>query len=127
MARSYSQELSDIRRATANAYGRQRDVVGSTARILADVARLADRYGRNEVAPRIRDEYDHRVAPLIADGLRAGRRAWAKTPVAPKKSGLGGFIAAGFGVALIAGAAYLAWQVLRTDDEAWIDDDFDVD
>ena len=127
MARSYSKELSDIRRASASAFGRQRDVVGSAARILSDVARLAERYGRNELGPRIRDEYDHRVAPLLADGIRAGRRAWAKTPMAPKKSGLGGFIAAGFGVALIAGVAYLAWQVLRTDDAAWVDDDFDVD
>jgi hypothetical protein len=51
----------------------------------------------------------------------------AKTSPAPKKSGLGSFIAAGFGVALVAGVAYVAWQVLRTDDEAWVDDDFDVD
>jgi hypothetical protein len=51
----------------------------------------------------------------------------AKTPVVPKKSGLGGFIAAGLGVALVAGVAYLAWQLLRTDDNAWVDDDFDVD
>jgi hypothetical protein len=60
-------------------------------------------------------------------GTAFGRRLMSKTPVVPKKSGLGGFIAAGFGVALVAGVAYLAWQVLRTDDDAWVDDDFDVD
>jgi hypothetical protein len=98
MPTSYSKELAAITRAMGTAFG-----------------------------PRARDEYESRIAPLIASGLVAGRRLMPKTPVVPKKSGLGGFIAAGFGVALVAGVAYLAWQVLRTDDEAWVDDDFDVD
>lgn len=127
MAKSYSKELAEIGRATGTTFGRQRDVLDSAGRILADAARLASRYGRNEVAPRARSEYESHIAPLIASGLVAGRRLLAKTPVAPKKSGLGSFIAAGFGVALVAGVAYVAWQVLRTDDEAWIDDEFDVD
>jgi acyl dehydratase len=75
-----------------------------------------------------RGEYEHVIAPFLASSLASGRRAIAQAPIVrKKKSGLGGFIAAGFGVALIAGAAYLAWQVLRTDDESWVDDDFDVD
>lgn len=80
-----------------------------------------------ELAEITRAEFDARIAPLIASGLVAGKRMLSKTPLAPKKSGLRSFIAAGFGVALIAGVAYFAWQVLRTDDEAWVDDDFDVD
>lgn len=63
----------------------------------------------------------------IGREIVASRTTFAKPPVARQKSGLGSFIAAGVGVALIAGAAYLAWQVLRTDDNAWVDDDFDVD
>jgi hypothetical protein len=47
--------------------------------------------------------------------------------MARTKSGVGGFIAAGFAVAIVAGAAYVAWQVLRTDDNAWVDDEFEVD
>jgi hypothetical protein len=30
-------------------------------------------------------------------------------------------------VAIVAGVAYVAWQLLRTDDNAWVDDEFDVD
>lgn len=74
-----------------------------------------------------RDEYESHIAPLIASGVVAGRKLLAKAPAARRKSDFGRFVAAGFGVALIAGVAYLAWQVLRTDDEAWVDDDFDVD
>jgi hypothetical protein len=127
MASPYSKELANLTRAAGNAFGRQRDVLDSAGRILADAARLAGNYGRNEVVPRARDEYESHIAPLIASGLVAGRRLMSKTPIAPKKSGLGSFIAAGFGVVLIAGVAYVAWQVLRTDDAAWVDDDFDVD
>jgi hypothetical protein len=127
MPTSYSKELSAITRAAGNAFGRQRDVLDSAGQILADAARLAGTYSRNEIGPRARDEFESRIAPLIASGLVAGRRLMAKTPPVRKKSGLGGFIAAGFGVALVAGFAYVAWQALRTDDEAWVDDDFDVD
>lgn len=127
MPTSYSKEIAAITRAMGKAFGRQRDVLDSAGHILADAARLAGNYGRNDLGPRARDEYESRIAPLIAGGLVAGRRLMAKTPVVPKKSGLGGFIAAGLGVALVAGVAYLAWQVLRTDDDAWVDDDFDVD
>lgn len=127
MPTSYSRELAAITRAMGNAFGRQRDVLDSARHILADAARLAGNYGRNEIGPRARDEYESRIAPLIASSLVAGRRLIAKTPVVPKKSGLGGFIAAGLGVALVAGVAFVAWQVLRTDDSAWVDDDFDVD
>jgi hypothetical protein len=127
MPTPYSKELAAITRAAGNTFGRQRDVLDSAGQILADAARLAGSYGRNEIGPRARDEYESRIAPLIASGLVAGRRLLKKSPAIPKKSGLGGFIAAGFGVALVAGIAYVAWQVLRTDDQAWVDDDFDVD
>lgn len=127
MPTSYSKELATITRAAGNTFGRQRDILDSAGRILADAARLAGNYGRNEIGPRVRDEYESNLAPLIASGLVAGRRLIKTTPIASKKSGLGGFIAAGFGVALVAGIAYVAWQVLRTDDDAWVDDDFDVD
>jgi hypothetical protein len=127
MAKSYSKELADISRAAGSTFGRQREVLDSAGRILADAARLAGQYGRREVAPRARNEYESHIAPLIASGLVAGRRFLAKTPVAPKKSGLGTFIAAGLGVALVAGVAFVAWQALRNDDGAWVDDEFDVD
>ena len=127
MSKSYSRELDDIRRASGSAFGRQRDVLESVSRIVADASRLASRYGRNEVAPRVRHEFDSHLAPLIASGLVAGRKALSKAPGRKKATGLGGFIAAGFGVAIIAGAAYLAWQILRTDEGSWVDDDFDVD
>lgn len=101
MARSYIRELSGLQGAAQSTLGRQRAVLNSAAGILAGAAKLAARYGR--------DEIQRRTAP------------------APKKSGLGGFIAAGFAVALVAGVAYVAWQTLRTDENAWVDDDFDVD
>lgn len=127
MASSYSQELAAIREAAGSAIGRQRDVLDTSARILADAARLAGRYGRTDLGPRVRDEYDSRLAPLISSGLVAGRKFLKKTPLAARKSGLGGYIAAGLTIALVAGVAYIAWQVLRTDNDSWVDDEFDVD
>jgi hypothetical protein len=86
---------------------------------------MATSYAR-ELAE-LRHAYESHVEPLLHDGLVAGRKLIAKAPLPRKKSGVGGFIAAGFAVALVAGAAYVAWQVLRTDDQAWVDDEFDVD
>lgn len=127
MGSSYRRDIENIRDAAGSAFGRQRDVLESAARILADASRLAARFGRNDVAPRLRDEYESHLAPLVASGLAGGKKLLAKTPVAHKKSGLGSFIATGLAIAAVAGVAYVAWQVLRTDDEAWVDDDFDVD
>ena len=120
MSKNYSRELADLRSAGGEA-------ASSAGRILADAARLAARYSRNELAPRARSEYVEHLAPLVATGLAAGRRYLRSAPVVKKKSGLGSFIAAGFAVALVAGVAYVAWQTLRTDDDAWIADEFDVD
>jgi hypothetical protein len=97
MARSHSKEHAALRDAARSAFGRQRDVLESASRILAGLTQIA------------------------------GRKVVQKSRPTPSKSGVGVFIAAGFGVALVAGAAYVAWQVLRTDDKAWIDDEFDVD
>ena len=89
MARSYSRERAMLRDAANSAFGRQRDVLESAGRLLGGLSQLT------------------------------GRKLIQKTPLAPKKSGIGGFIAAGL--------AYVAWQLLRTDDNAWVDDEFDVD
>jgi len=97
MARSYSKERVALRDAAQSAFGRQRDILETAGRILAGLSQLA------------------------------GRKIVTKAPAATNKSGVGVFIAAGFAVAIVAGAAYVAWQVLRTDDNAWTDDEFDVD
>lgn len=122
MATKYSREIADLGAAGGA-------TVSSAGRLIADAARLASRYSRDEISPRARSEYAEHLAPLLATGLAAGRRYLRSVPVpvARKKSGLGSFIAAGFAVALVAGVAYVAWQTLRTDDDAWIDDEFDVD
>lgn len=122
MATKYSRELADL----GSAGG---ETLNSARHLIADAARLAARYSRDEIAPRARHEYADHLAPLIATGIAAGRRYLSASPVkaVPKKSGLGSFIAAGFAVALVAGVAYVAWQTLRTDDDAWVDDEFDVD
>lgn len=97
MAKSYSRERALLRDAANSAFGRQRDVLESAGKLLSNLTRLA------------------------------GRKIVQKTPFAPKKSGIGGFIAAGLAVAIVAGVAYVAWQLLRTDDNAWVVDEFDVD
>lgn len=122
MAKKYSRELADL----GSAGG---ETLSSAGRLIADAARLASRYSRNEIAPRARSEYADHLAPLIATGLAASRRYLGSAPAKRTRSssGLGSFIAAGFAVALVAGVAYVAWQTLRTDDDAWIDDEFEVD
>ncbi|CAB4592159.1 MAG: hypothetical protein F2574_03020 [Actinobacteria bacterium] len=121
MAKSYKRELSEL----GNASGA---VASNAGKILADAARLAARYSRDEIAPRARSEYSEHLVPLIASGLAASRRYLGGKVVPAKRSmGFGGFVLAGLGVALVAGVAYVAWQTLRTDDGAWTNDDFDVD
>jgi hypothetical protein len=97
MARSYSRERAFLRDAANSGFGRQRDVLESAGKLLGNLVQFA------------------------------GRKLVQKTPLRPKKSGIGGFIGAGLAVAIVAGVAYVAWQLLRTDDNAWVDDDFDVD
>lgn len=97
MGRSFSRERAVLSDAARSAFGRQRDILESAGRILS---------GLNQIA---------------------GRKIVRKAPLAPAKSGVGLFIAAGFAVAIVAGVAYVSWQVLRTDDKAWVDDEFDVD
>lgn len=121
MAKSYKRELSDL----GNASGA---VASNAGKILADAARLAARYSRDEIAPRARSEYSEHLVPLIASGLAASRRYLGGKVVPAKKSmGFGGFVLAGLAVAAVAGVAYVAWQTLRTDEGSWTNDDFDVD
>lgn len=121
MPKSYARELSDL----GNASGA---VASNAGKILADAARLAARYSRSEIAPRARNEYSEHLVPLIASGLAASRRYLGGKPVPVKKSGgFGSFVLAGLAVALVAGVAYVAYEALRTDDGAWVNDDFDVD
>ena len=44
---------------------------------------------------------------------------------APKKRGVGGYIALAVGVAALAGVAYAVWQTFRADDELWVADEPD--
>ncbi|MFM6968459.1 MAG: hypothetical protein ACKOWN_06010 [Microbacteriaceae bacterium] len=122
MSHKYSRELAEL----GSAGG---ETLNNAGKIIAEAARLAARYSRDEIAPRARSEYADHLAPLLATGLAAGRRYLrsAPVPVVQKKSGLGSFLAAGFAVAIVAGVAYVAWQTLRTDDDAWVGDEFDVD
>ncbi len=122
MSKKYKRELAELGSASNEA-------LGSAGRIISDAARLAARYSRDEIEPRARREYADHIAPLIATGIAAGRRYLRDAPIrrAPAKSGLGSFITAGFAVAVVAGIAYVAWQTLRTDEGAWIDDEFEVD
>ena len=98
MASKYAKQFSAVKNQARSVAGNQRAVLENAAGILAGAAKLAARYGKSEITKR----------------------------ATPKKSGLGGFIAAGFAVALLAGVAYVAWQTLRTDNESW-DEDFDLD
>lgn len=122
MAKKYKRELAELGSASG-------DAIGSAGKILADAARLAARYSRDEIGPRAQREYADHVAPLIATGIAAGRRYLRDSPIrrAPARSGFGSFLAAGFAVAVVAGIAYVAWQTLRTDEGAWVDDEFEVD
>ncbi len=129
MGRSYSKDLAHLTDEAAAAWLRQRDVVENASRILSDASKLASRYSRDEILPRARETYDARVAPLVGAGMELGRHLLKKPApaVVARKSGLGTFVLDGLGVAAVAAVAYVAWQTLRTDDDAWVDDDFDVD
>lgn len=65
MARSYSRERAFLRDAANSGFDRQRDVLESAGKLLGNLTQLA------------------------------GRKLVQKTPLRPKKSGIGGFIGAG--------------------------------
>lgn len=41
----------------------------------------------------------------------------------PKRRGVGGYVALGFGIVAVLGIGYALWQTFRADDELWISED----
>ncbi|MFC5337314.1 DNA/RNA helicase [Leucobacter denitrificans] len=93
--------------------------VASARRAGAAVRRVTTPLVASALANTIRalDELD---SPQASAQVRHfGERTGVLKP-AKKKSGVGGFIALGLGVAAAVGVGYALWQAFRTDDELWI-------
>lgn len=68
--------------------------------------------------PRVREI----VKKASASNSKLSKKAAKKVAPPKKKRGIGKFFAIGFGVIVLAGVGYAAWQTLRADDDLWVED-----
>lgn len=91
-----------------------------------DSARRAARTVKRVTAPLVASALvstirtlDNLESPKAASQVRGfGERVGYLEP--EKKSGIGGIIALGLGIAAAVGVGYALWQAFRTDDELWV-------
>jgi hypothetical protein len=75
LSRRRQRELRHLKRSAEELWDEQREAIEHASAVLKDARRQAANYAREEVGPRMRDTYDHRVRPAVAGGFAAGRSA----------------------------------------------------
>jgi hypothetical protein len=79
LSRKRQRELNKLKRQAEELVQDQRDVLEHASRVVRDASRQAANFGREEVAPRVRDTYEDRVRPAVAGGVAATRHAAGST------------------------------------------------
>ena len=75
LSRRRQRELRHLKRSAEELWDEQREAIEHASAVLKDARRQAANYAREEVGPRMRETYDHRVRPAVAGGFAAGRSA----------------------------------------------------
>lgn len=75
LSRKRQKELNRLKRSAEELWEEQRDALEHASAVLKDARRQAANYAREEVAPRARDTYRHRVRPAVASAAATGRSA----------------------------------------------------
>ena len=73
LSRKRAKELKRLRSAASDLWDDQKDVLEHASLIVREAGRQAANAGREEVAPRVRDTYEHRVRPVVELGVASGR------------------------------------------------------
>lgn len=73
LTRKRAKELKRLRSAASDLWDDQKDVLEQASLVVREAGRQAANAGREEVAPRVRDAYEHRVRPVVELGVASGR------------------------------------------------------
>jgi hypothetical protein len=65
LSRKRQKELKRLRRSAEDLWQQQRDAIDTASDVLREARRQAGNYAREEVGPRVRHAYDHRVRPAV--------------------------------------------------------------
>lgn len=79
LSRKRKRELRRLKRSAEDLWDEQRETLEHAAAVLRDARRQVSGLAREEVVPRVRDGYDHRVKPVLATGIATGRTAIRET------------------------------------------------
>lgn len=75
LSRKRQRELNRLKRTTNELWEEQKEVLDNASKVMREARRQLADLSREEVAPRVRDIYEHRVRPGVESGLDAGRHA----------------------------------------------------
>ncbi len=75
LSRKRQRELTKLKRQAEDLVNDQREVLEHASQVVRDASRQAANYAREEVAPRVRDTYEHNVRPAVKQGVAATRSA----------------------------------------------------
>ena len=73
LSRKRIKELNRLRSAAVDLWAEQRDVLDTAGRVARAAGTQAWHVGREEVAPRVRDAFEHQVRPVVTSGVSAAR------------------------------------------------------
>ncbi|TQL46533.1 hypothetical protein FB562_2055 [Homoserinimonas aerilata] len=75
LSRKRARELKRLKHSASDLWDDQREVLDHASRVVREAGRQVGYVGREEVAPRVRDTYEHRVRPVVATGVHAAQSA----------------------------------------------------
>jgi hypothetical protein len=79
LSRKRQRELKRLKAHAEAVLHDQREVLDHAAHVVRSATKQAARYTREEVSPRVRESFEHRVRPVIASGASATRSAAHQT------------------------------------------------
>jgi hypothetical protein len=79
LTRKRKRELGKLKGNANDVWQDQMDVLNEAQKVLKEASRQAANYSREEVAPRVREAYEERVAPVVEGGVAATKRAASVT------------------------------------------------
>lgn len=74
LSRKRQRELARLKRGASELWDDQKDVLEHASKVVREARRQLSSVSREEVAPRVRDVFEHRVRPGVESGLEAGRQ-----------------------------------------------------
>ncbi|MDI2099149.1 DNA helicase [Ruicaihuangia caeni] len=99
ISRKRSRELKKLQGKAESLWREQREVLDHANVVVREASRQLGKLTQEEVTPRVREAYDHRVRPVIATGIAAGRTV-ADGARRGAKQGFGSAVSGALGSAL---------------------------